>query len=694
MIDLPTFYTIGISEKPQAARRIAWALDEKNDPQFYRLNGVPIYQCERGGRIIIIVPAVGHLFTLDQIGKTWNYPILDYEWLPTYKKSSKSYTKKFVEVFKLLAEEANDAIVMTDYDREGEVIGYLILKYLLKKKVAERMKFSTLTKRDIIDAYKKKDPYLNKGLLNSGLIRHYVDWLFGINYTTALSTSLKKTTDKFKTISIGRVQGPTLGFVIDKEEEINLFMPTPYWRIHSSVLIDGETYEPIYEKKEIETKNAANEIVNDCFRLKGVVNEITEKKNVLYPFPPYNLSHLQRDAYFYLKYSPSKTLELAEKLYLKALISYPRTDSQKLPMKLGHKKILIKLKTQNEYSDFISEILKRKKFKPIEGKKTDAAHPAIHPTGKKPSATLSEEEKKIYDMIIKKYLSLFGPKAIQRVVNFEIMIDFHKFSIEGKKITTKGWIKYATPYVFYTDTPIPNLELKQIIKFDLIESKEEFSEPPRRYNESSLLQEMEANGLGTKATRASIIETLFKRGYIGGGIITPTELGIAVVDVLKIHYSIIVQTKMTKKLETLMEDIKNRETNVEEEILRIKQDLFKDLKSFHDKETEIGLSLYENIRELEEHDIIILGQCPRCKTGNLRVLKSKKSGKLFVGCSSYYESDIKCELTFPVPYGTNFKPTNEICPHDNLPLIEKRNNGNKKLVCISPDCDYCIDRSD
>ena len=123
-------YIIGIAEKPQAANRLAWAIDEKNKPEKVDIKGVSVYLCKRDRKKIIIVPAIGHLFTLSQIGENWLYPALDFRWLPTYKEGKSKRTKKYVEVFQSLRSGTKDIIIMTDYDREGEVIGYLILKYV------------------------------------------------------------------------------------------------------------------------------------------------------------------------------------------------------------------------------------------------------------------------------------------------------------------------------------------------------------------------------------------------------------------------------------------------------------------------------------------------------------------------------------------------------------------------------------
>ena len=678
-------YVLGVAEKPQAASRLARALDENKKPVLKKIKGVPVYISLRDGKKIVIVPAIGHLLTLSPLSKSWNYPVLDYHWIPSHIANSKARTKNFVDTFKSLSKAASEIIVMTDYDREGEVIGFLILKYLLGKNEAERMKFSTLTTRDINEAYSKRSKQLDVGFLNSGLLRHYVDWLYGINYSRALSLALKRVSNRFKTISIGRVQGPTLGAVVNLENEINIFVPIPFWTIESEAIISKKKFKTYYEKVQLEREKEANKVVKDCQNLVGIVTDISEEQKPMYSFPPFNLGDLQRGAYRHFKYSPSKTLKIAESLYLKATISYPRTDSQKLPMTLGHKTILTKIGKQTVFSSFVTEILNRKKFKPREGKRTDAAHPAIHPTGNPPDA-LNSEEKKLYDLIVKRYLALFGKPALISNKKIEITVNAHKFEVRGSKIIEEGWIKYYKPYFYMNESSIPDIELKSQVNFSFIESKEDFSSPPRRFNESTLLNQMEQEKIGTKATRAGIIETLFDRGYVEGSEIKPTPLGIAVVDVLTSHYPVLIKSDMTRELETTMEEVQEKQSNIDEILISIKRDLRDSLKIFHENETDIGISLYQNLLNIEKKDPVLIGKCLECKIGDLRIIKSKKSGKRFIACSSYFDKAINCTVTFPLPnYGT-IKPTDKKCPFDGLPMVEWRTGRNKRVMCVSMEC--------
>ncbi|MCG3220364.1 MAG: DNA topoisomerase I [Candidatus Heimdallarchaeota archaeon] len=679
-------YILGISEKPQAAQRIARALDKNNKPELNRIKNVPVYICQRDGIKIVIAPALGHLFALSSISKTWNYPVLDYEWRPNYEVNKSAKTKNFIDVFKSLSKKATDIIVMTDFDREGEVIGYLILKYIFGRDQAERMKFSTLTRRDIIEAYDNREKTLDSGFLNSGLIRHYVDWLYGINYSRALSSAFKRVSGRFKTISIGRVQGPTLNSVVELEKEINLFLPIPYWTIESEVILESKNFKASYEKSRINNQKEASQIVDDCKSLVGKVKDIIQEKKSRYPFPPFNLGDLQREAYIHFKFSPHKTLEIGEKLYLSALISYPRTDSQKLPMTLGHKSILAKLENQSDYKDHANEIITIKKYKPSEGRKTDAAHPAIHPTGNKPDKNLSPGEKKLYDLIVKRYLSLFGKPALLSNKTIIIEVNKHKFEVRGSQIIDEGWIKYYKPYYSLKEQILPEIDIENEIKFNFIDAKERLTSPPYRYNESTLLRKMEDEKIGTKATRAGIIQTLFARGYIEGSIIKATPLGFAVVSVLQEQYPVLVKSEMTRNLEEIMETVQDQEKDIDKIILSIKKELKTMLISFHTKELEIGSSLYKNLKKSEESKIIVLGKCTECKKGNLRIIKSKKTGKRFIACSSYFDKAIKCSATYPLPSTGIIKATSQKCSFDGLPIIEWRKGKLKQIMCISPEC--------
>ena len=212
-------YTLIIAEKPDAARRIAEALAD-NKPKKVEKYGAPFYEFTVNGKKHVCVPAVGHLFSLTPIKNEngWTYPVFDFEWIPTYKKRDTSWTEKYFRNIKELAKNASEFINAADVDTEGEVLLYNILRFICNVKDAKRMKFSTLTKDELREAYKNLSPHLLFPMLESGLTRHALDALWGFNLTRALTLALKNHSRKaFTILSTGRVQGPTLSLLLKRK---------------------------------------------------------------------------------------------------------------------------------------------------------------------------------------------------------------------------------------------------------------------------------------------------------------------------------------------------------------------------------------------------------------------------------------------------------------------------------------------
>src|SRR3989339_402667 len=239
-----------------------------------------------------------------------------------------------------------------------------------------------------------------------------------------------KTTGGFKIMSIGRVQGPTLNLIVQKEKEIQNFKSEKYFQ--SFITVDDKKnqlelkyHKDIFDKKELE-------------KLKNLIGKeaiATTKKteSFLPPNPPFNLTNLQTEAYQLYGITPSNTLKAAQSLYLAGLISYPRTSSQKLPSSIDYQKILDILKIRYKVAKLIT------KDKPIEGKKTDPAHPSIYPTGN--NQVLSGNEEKIYNLIVKRFLSLFCDDAIIDRKKIEAKINDLSFSTHGSAIRKKAWLE-------------------------------------------------------------------------------------------------------------------------------------------------------------------------------------------------------------------------------------------------------------
>ena len=191
--------TIMIAEKPTAAKAIAEALADKGTLKVNENEQkVRYYEFKRKGKRHIVVAAVGHLFTLKQKGKGWTYPVFDVEWIPSFEATrSAAFSKKYFDVIKQLVGNGNEYIVCTDYDDEGSVIGYNILRFLCSQKDAYRMKFSTMTKEELIQSYENPMKHMDAGQIESGLTRHYLDNMWGINLTRALTLSIKAAAKRF-----------------------------------------------------------------------------------------------------------------------------------------------------------------------------------------------------------------------------------------------------------------------------------------------------------------------------------------------------------------------------------------------------------------------------------------------------------------------------------------------------------------
>jgi len=345
-----------IAEKPNAAKKIAEALADGKVTKNNQ-NGAPYYNIRHDGDSIIVACAVGHLYTVAPKKRSYHYPQFDILWTETSKVDKKaSFSKKYVKTLKELSKACDKFTVATDFDIEGEVIGFNVVKHICKQKDANRMKFSTLTKSDLVEAYQNKQKTLDWGQAKAGLTRHELDWYYGINLSSALMSAVKKA-GSFKVLSSGRVQGPALKLLCDKEKEIQAFKPEPYWQIQLLGKLKQEPIEAWHEGDKIFDQKRADDIIEKTKDPKAVVKKKDVSQfNQAPPFP-FDLTSFQIECYRVHRISPKETLSIAQELYSGGFISYPRTSSQKLPAKLGFKKILADLARQSEYAELSKKLL-------------------------------------------------------------------------------------------------------------------------------------------------------------------------------------------------------------------------------------------------------------------------------------------------------------------------------------------------
>jgi DNA topoisomerase-1 len=668
-------YVLVITEKPQAAEKIAAALGEGKDKKISNTNKVSYYELTRNNKRVVVVNAVGHLFSVSQSIKGTDYPIFDIGWFPNYEVKKNDFTKKYYSVIEKLAKGASEIVVATDFDVEGEVIGYNVVRFIANQKDAKRMKFSALTAPEVQKAYDNANPTIEWGQAIAGETRHFLDWLYGINLSRALMHAMK-TTGKFKIMSIGRVQGPALNLIVNKEKEIKKFISTPYWQIFAKIN-DGKNTLELKHNKDITKK----EELDKFEKLKGreTVAKTKKTKQTLTPPAPFDLTTLQTESYKFHGITPTHSLQAAQKLYLAGLISYPRTSSQKIPEAMEPLKILEKLKKR--FPKLANNATKKK---PIEGKKTDPAHPAIIPTGT--YKELEGYDEKIYNLVLKRFISCFCDDAELENKRVETTIDNLRFATKGMEILQKGWMEVY---------PI-KMEEKEVKDFDgsvtidEIKIEEKQTKPPNRFSPASILRELEKRNLGTKATRANILETLYNRSYIKEKSIQATELGIRLIDSLEKHSPIIIDEKLTREIEKDMDIIRNSKKDLNKKQLatiKIAEKALKEIsKQFKSQEIDIGKDLIaanEALYAQEKEENRLKIPCPSCKKGELGIKYTPRFKSYFIACDQYPD----CKQTFPLPSQSTIKKTDKICEECSWPMLLRLKPGKRPWVlCPNPNC--------
>ncbi|MEM4756194.1 MAG: DNA topoisomerase I [Candidatus Woesearchaeota archaeon] len=668
-------YELIITEKPAAAAKIAAALSQ-GKAKKKQLDGVPYYELTVNGKPVVVGSAVGHIFSLAEKKKQYTYPTFEVEWKESSKvNKSAAFTAKYAKALEYLAKRADEITIATDYDVEGEVIGVNVLRYLCKRDDAQRMKFSTLTAPDLQKSYEQKEPTLNWGQALAGLTRHELDWLYGINLSRALTSAIKHA-GEYKILSIGRVQGPALKIVVDREKAIQAFVPTPYWEIELKGILNKKEIQAWHQKGKIETKEQAEAIVEKTKNKNGSVAAIAVRSFKQLPPHPFDLTSLQIEAYKVFGISPKKTLEYAQELYTSGYISYPRTSSQQLPKTIGIKAIVEQIKKNPAYEHLAKEVLKTA-LQPNNGSKTDPAHPAIYPTGIMPSK-LEKNQTKIYDLIVKRFFATMGEPAKRETIEITIDVNNEQFIAKGTRTISPGWHQFYAPYIKLEEQEMPSCKEHDPVHVKKITAHEKQTQPPVRYSQASLIKELEKRNLGTKATRAQIIDTLYDRGYIEGKQIKATVFGIKTIETLEKYSPSIIDEQLTRHFEEEMEKVAEKKKQKQEVLSEAKQLLVNLLSEFKKQEATIGKDLLASSR-LATTISNTLGICPVCKQADIIIRKGKYG--LYAACANE-----ACKTTISLPNKGTIKPAGKTCSECNYPLVHISYGSSPQEVCINHHC--------
>lgn len=628
--------TLVIAEKPSVATDIARALGGlKKEGDHYEND------------TFIVASAVGHLLEIKapdeyevKRGK-WSFDHLPV--IPPYFdlqpiKKSEAKLKSLIKLIK--KRDVNLIINACDAGREGELIFRYIIEASKTKKKLQRLWLQSMTKSAIQEAFKQlRTDEEMLPLADAAKSRSEADWLVGINSTRAMTAFNSKDGGFFLT-TVGRVQTPTLALVTKRDSEIKSFIPQDYWEVHARFKVEagiyeGKWFDPSFRKDSDTTHKAerlwneqvANTIVQQCQNQSGFVKEESKPSTSLCP-ALFDLTSLQREANSKFGFSAKTTLSIAQSLYEKhKVLTYPRTDARALPEDYIStvKETLQSLSNNDSMGNFATQVLENSWIKPnkrIFNNAKISDHFAIIPTTQQPPSSLSEVELKIYNLVAKRFIAVFFPAAEFKNTIRTTVVANHSFKSEGKVLTKAGWLAVYGKSIEddqKTLVPVETDESPVTIEINSVKLQ---TKPPAPYNEATLLSAMESagknveeaelreamkeKGIGTPATRASIIEGLILQGYMirDGRDLIPTYKAKQLMTLLKgLDIKVLSEAELTGEWEyklALIEKGKLSRKDFITEISDLTNDIVSKAKSYESNSVPI------------ENPVTLESPCPKC----------------------------------------------------------------------------------
>lgn len=666
-----------ITEKANAARRISTILSDGTSKSS-STGGVTVITFEAGGDEYSVVSLRGHIIELD-------YPPEYNDWSATnpadlvHAPQVKTVkVKSILNTIKDLASKADEIIIATDYDREGELIGMETVKEIgADMDTVKRAKFSALTKGEVETAFENlTEP--NEKLADAAEARQIIDLSWGAVLTRLISLSSGQVGKNF--MSVGRVQSPTLKLLVDRHEEIEKFVPTPFWNIvgkFGMLAFRGDHVDnPFWDKEKADAVLAKVEGATS-----GTVSSYDVETKEEYRPAPFDTTQMQVEANK-IGIPPTTAMKLAEDLYTGGYISYPRTENTEYPRSLSLRAVLEKLK-DGAFKSEAEEILAQEKIVPSRGKRRTTDHPPIYPTAGASPEKMKGDKWKLYELIVRRFLATVAPNAEAEVTKCTIDVAGEKFSAEGYVLKKKGWKKYYGKYLKPNDARLPQLTVGETVDIRSMGIVESATKPPYRYNQGSLIQEMDRLQLGTKSTRHDIIGKLYSRNYVQGNYMVPTPSGIALTKALENHGGGITEPDMTAKLESDMISITDGERSLDSVVKESQDMLYNVAVKISEDQEEIGSEIKAALHS-QQH----IGTCPSC--GNSLSIKRSKNGN-FIGCDGYPE----CKRAYPMPRGALIQTTDTVCEVCGLPQLRIIRKGMPPSVqCIDPKCPSNTEKND
>ena len=699
-----------ITEKDNAARRIADILSGES-ATAERMNDVNVYKW--GGKRCIGLS--GHVVGVDFPAEYNDWRDVEPVELIDAPVTKEATQEGIVAALRRLARNASRVVIATDYDREGELIGkeaYELVREVNEGAPIDRVRFSSITDNEVQKAFANPDE-LDFDLAAAGEARQVIDLTWGAALTRFLSLSARQLGDDF--ISVGRVQGPTLKLIVDREREIQAFDPEAYWELYGNLTKSGgDPFEARYFYLNDEGNEAERvwdgdvaEVLTDALAAadETVVDDVRRRTRTDEPPTPFNTTAFIRAAGS-LGHSAQRAMSLAEDLYTAGYVTYPRTDNTVYPEDLDPRELLEELSAASTFGEDAASLLDHDEIEPTEGDEETTDHPPIHPTGELPSASdLSEDEWRVYELIVRRFLATCAEPATWERLRVVALANGDATAIaeradglaalrnhdsaddpadlaadgglrlkaNGKRLLEAGYHD-VYPYRSSDERIVPDVEVGETLALTDRRTDAKETQPPRRYGQSRLIEEMEKRGVGTKATRHRTLEKLYDRNYIESDPPRPTRLAEAVVEAAEEFADHVVSEEMTAQLERDMQAIAAGEKEYDEVTEASRELLARVFDDLTDSREEVGDHLQKSLKADKT-----LGPCPECGA-DLLVRKSRQ-GSYFVGCDGYPD----CTHTLPLPSTGKPLILDETCEEHELQHV-KMLAGRKTFVHGCPQC--------
>ncbi|MCL2883602.1 MAG: DNA topoisomerase I, partial [Coriobacteriia bacterium] len=605
--------------------------------------------------------------------KAWKVEALPYLIYAPLRKNPAE--KGIIRSIKNLAGKADSVIIATDFDREGELIGadaLMVVREVAPELPATRARYSALTKTDVERAFGQLRD-LDVNLAQAGESRQWIDLIWGAVLTRYLT--LARFSGFGRTRPSGRVQTPTLALIVAREKERQAFIPEDYWVIKGAFSATGEDFEAGHATERFKSEAAAEAAMAAVAGIKqAVVASIETKQRKVQPPTPFNTTSLQAAAAAE-GLSPARTMRIAESLYMDGYISYPRVDNTVYPSSLDLRDTLKMLAEVPVYAEVARALGRADTLHPTRGKTETTDHPPIYPTGVGSPDKMRPEEWKLYNLVSRRFMATLSGAATVEGTKVTLAVGSESFVAKGDVLVEAGF-RAIYPYGLHKDEQLPRLEVRQTIDFLGATLTAKQTEPPSRYSQGRLIQEMEKLGLGTKSTRHSIIERLIEVRYIVNDPVEPTALGIAVAEALGRFAPHITTPEMTANLEEEMSAIAAGASSRDTVVGHSRNLLSEIMGELIPRQEEVGDALRDAVTADAR-----MGACPVCGS-DLLLKSSAKTRSSFIGCSGWPD----CDVTYPVPQG-KVEAMDELCPVCGKPQIKVTAFRSKpQTLCVDPYC--------